>query len=434
MKASDAISYIESTHQFGTRLGLDSMKRLLAAMGNPQDRLNFIHIAGTNGKGSTATMIATILKTAGYKTGLFTSPFLESFNERIQIDNQPIDDPGLILATSTVKKHVERLVKEGHPHPTEFELVTAVGLAYFCQEKVACVVLEVGMGGRLDATNIITKPLAVVMMGIGLDHTDYLGETLAEIAFEKASIIKEGRPVIVYPQKAQALKVITDFAKEKNAPVSLVNPLDIKVLSQNRHFQWLKYQGDHLALDTFKLKLLGSYQSLNCLTALEVVHVLIQEGYLISPDQITRALAKTVFAGRFEILAEDPIILIDGAHNRDGIEAFVANLKLYFKDRPITLYLGMLADKDIESALAYLVPVAKTIYPLSPKSDRAMTGADMARLIKDSYGKTVTYYNSVEEAVASIDLSKAHAIHVFVGSLYMVGEARSHIRKRLDLN
>ena len=172
MKASDAISYIESTHKFGTRLGLESMKRLLAAMGNPQDQLNFIHIAGTNGKGSTATMVATILKTAGYKTGLFTSPFLESFHERIQIDNKPIDDAGLVLATTFVKKHVDRLVKEGHPHPTEFELVTALGLAYFYQEKVACVVLEVGMGGRLDATNIKTKPLAVVIMRNGLDHTD----------------------------------------------------------------------------------------------------------------------------------------------------------------------------------------------------------------------------------------------------------------------
>lgn len=433
MKASDAISYIESTHKFGTRLGLESMKRLLAAMGNPQDQLNFIHIAGTNGKGSTATMVATILKTAGYKTGLFTSPFLESFHERIQIDNEPIDNAGLVLATTFVKKHVDRLVKEGHPHPTEFELVTALGLRYFSQEKVACVVLEVGMGGRLDATNIITNPLAVVIMGIGLDHTDYLGSTLGEIAFEKAAIIKEGRPVIIYPQKAEALKVIVDYALVKNAPITLVNPLDITILDQNLHFQTLKYQGDHLALDTFKLKLLGLHQSLNCLTALEVVHVLNQEGYLISPDQITTALAETVFAGRFEIFSEAPVILIDGAHNRDGIATFVANLKLYFKDRPITLYLGMLADKDIESALTYLVPIAKTIYPLSPNSDRAMTASKMAQLIEDRYGKTLTYYDSVNEAVASIDLLATEDLHVFVGSLYMVGEARGHIRKRLGL-
>ncbi len=434
MNAAAAINYIESSHKFGTRLGLESMTRLLEAMANPQDHLKFIHLAGTNGKGSTSTMIATILTEAAYKTGLFTSPFLENFNERIQIDNQPIDDAGLVSATTFVKKHVDHLLDQGYPHPTEFELVTAVGFRYFFEQKVDCVVLEVGMGGRLDATNIITNPLAVVIMGIGLDHTDYLGNTLAAIAFEKAAIIKEGRPVVIYPQKAEALKVIKDYAQLKNAPTTLVNPLDIKIISQNHHFQRLKYQGDRLSLKAFDLKLLGRHQSLNCLTALEVIYILKQKGFLISTDQITRALANTTFAGRFEILSESPIILIDGAHNRDGIEAFVDNIKDYFGQQAINLYFGMLADKDIKASLSYLLPIARTIHTLSPNSDRAMSAAKMAQLIKKDYQKTVTFHASIKEAVDAIDLSASDEVNVFVGSLYLIGEARTHIRKRLGLN
>ena len=183
MNITEAINYIEATNKFGTRLGLESMKNLLNEMGNPQDKLKFVHIAGTNGKGSTSAMIANTLKTAGYNTGLFTSPFLEKFNERIQLNNVPIDDDSLIAATSFVKEKIDILLAQGEPNPTEFELVTAVGLQFFYQKKADIVVLEVGMGGRLDATNIIKDPVAVAIMSISLDHTDYLGETLAEIAF-----------------------------------------------------------------------------------------------------------------------------------------------------------------------------------------------------------------------------------------------------------
>lgn len=431
MKASTAISYIESSHKFGTRLGLESMRRLLDAMGRPQDQLKFIHIAGTNGKGSTSTMIATILKTAGYKTGLFTSPFLEKFNERIQIDNRPIDDKGLVSATSFVKKRVDDLLKQGHPHPTEFELVTAVGLRYFFAEKVDCVVLEVGMGGRLDATNIISNPLAVVIMSIGLDHTDYLGTTLAEIAFEKAAIIKEGRPVIVYPQKPQALKVIEDFAKSKNAPITLVKPADIKILAHNHQFQTLEYRGTHLSLNQFKLKLLGQHQSLNCLTALELIYILKKEGYHIDNQHITEALAATTFPGRFEIICESPLVLIDGAHNEDGIKAFVNTLEDYFPNARINLYLGILKDKDIEAALFYLVPLSTTIHTLTANSSRAMTGEKIAQYIAECYQKKAFSYDSVENAVAAVDLSKTKTVNVFVGSLYMIGEARHYLQKRL---
>ncbi|MGL4606052.1 MAG: bifunctional folylpolyglutamate synthase/dihydrofolate synthase [Eubacteriaceae bacterium] len=431
MNVTQAIAYIESTHKFGTRLGLESMGLLLSEMGNPQDKLKFIHVAGTNGKGSTSVMIATTLKNAGYRTGLFTSPFLETFNERIQLNNQPIDDEGLISATEFVKERIERLLEKGEPHPTEFEMVTAVGFQYFYQNQVDVVVLEVGMGGRLDATNIIKDPLAVVIMGISLDHTDYLGTTLGEIAFEKASIIKKNSEVIVYPQKPEAEKVILDFAKLQNATVTLVNPKNIAVLGHSLDSQTLRYQGDALPLKDFSLKLLGNHQRLNCLTALETIRVLIKKGYKISGDCIEKTMATVVFPGRFEIFHDSPVILIDGAHNSNGIEAFVENMDCYFSEKKINLYFGMLEDKDIEESLSYLVPISNTIHTLTPESDRAMPGKEMAKLIFEKYQKSVDFFDTIEDAVKSISFENKDEVNVFVGSLYMIGEARTQIKKLL---
>ena len=431
MNVSEAITYIEATHKFGTRLGLESMSLLLKEMGNPQDKLKFIHVAGTNGKGSTAAMISGILKTAGYKTGLFTSPFLEAFNERIQLNSEPIEDDGLVAATVFVKEHIEVLMAQGEPHPTEFEMVTAVGLQYFYEKQVDLVVLEVGLGGRLDATNIIKDPLAVVIMSISMDHTDYLGTTLGEIAYEKASIIKEGSDVVVYPQAPEAMKVILDFVRSKNASVILVNPDDISIVDFNTKYQTLKYLGTTLPLKEFHLKLLGNHQSLNCLTALEVISLLISKGFHIDGSHIEEALSQVVFPGRFEIFLESPVVLIDGAHNSNGIQAFVQNMNQYFPKKKVNLYFGMLEDKDIEESLSYLIPIAATIHTLTPNSDRAMPAEEMATLIHNEYKKSVDFYDNMDAAVRSIDLNRTKEVNVFVGSLYMIGEARTLIRKNL---
>lgn len=431
MNVSEAITYIESTHKFGTRLGLESMSLLLNEMDNPQEKLRFIHVAGTNGKGSASTMIATILKTAGYITGLFTSPFLEAFNERIQLNSEPIDDDSLVTATAFVKDRIEALLAQGEPHPTEFEMVTAVGLQYFYEKQVDFVVFEVGMGGRLDATNIIKDPLVVVIMGISYDHTDYLGNTLGEIAFEKASIIKENSDVVVYPQTPEVLKVILDFAESKNASVVLVNPADISIVNFNTQGQTLRYLGTTLSLKDFRLKLLGSHQSLNCLTALEVISLLKRKGFHIKRSHIEDALSEVIFPGRFEIFVDSPVVLIDGAHNSNGIQAFVQNIGVYFPEKKINLYFGMLGDKDIEESLSYLVPIASSIHTLTPNSDRAMPAEEMAALIREKYGKSVGFYNTIYAAVQSIDLNKTEEVNVFVGSLYMIGEARTLIRKNL---
>lgn len=435
MKVEETIDFIESNGKFGIKLGLESISLLLNALDNPQNHLKFIHIAGTNGKGSVSTMLSTVLKTAGYQTGLYTSPALERFNERIRLNNAPIPDEDLNQLTAKVKEACDRLVAEGHPHPTGFEIETALAFLYFYEQKADICIIEVGMGGRLDATNIIPSPEVCVIMRIDLDHTDYLGDTIAAIAAEKAAIIKTGSHAVVYPQLKEARDVIVEAAKDCDAGITLVSPDDIKVLASSLDGQKLLYQKKNgiSGLDEFTLSLLGNHQSLNCLTVLETLEVLIQKGYQITVDHIKQALSHVVFHGRFEILNRDPLILIDGAHNPNGIESFVTNIKTYFPQQKINLYFGMLADKDIHCALDYLMPVTEEVHTLTPENDRALPADQMAELIHRDYGKQVNFYDSIEEAVNSIDLEDHDKINVFVGSLYMIGVARGYLVKRLHI-
>ena len=346
MNVQETIDFIESNGKFGIRLGLESIGLLLSELGNPQDKLKCIHVAGTNGKGSVSTMLSTILKTAGYTTGLYTSPALETFNERVQLNNVPIPDDDLMQVTKKVQAACDTLVAKGEPHPTGFEIETALAFEYFYEKGADLCVVEVGMGGRLDATNIIPSPEAVVIMSI-------------------------------------------------------------------------------------RLNLLGEHQILNCLTVLNTLEILLKKGYAIPTSAITAGLSDVTFHGRFEILHRDPIILIDGAHNPNGIEYFVKNIKTYFPGNKINLYFGMLADKDIDLALKYLMPVTGDVHTLTPENDRALPADKMAELIHREYGKNVNFYDTIEAAVDSIDLSAEDRINVFVGSLYMIGVARTAIVKRL---
>lgn len=434
MKVEDSIDFIESNGKFGIRLGLESISLLLAELGNPQEHLKFIHIAGTNGKGSVSTMLSAILKEAGYQTGLYTSPALEKFNERIRLNGIPIPDETLSALTARVKLACDALVAQGQPHPTGFEIETALAFLYFQEAGADICVIEVGMGGRLDATNIIPSPEACVIMRIDLDHTDYLGDTVAAIAAEKAAIIKAGSHAVVYPQLPEAEGVIVKTAEAAGAGCTLVRPQDIQVLSASLEGQRLAYTGPGLPeLSDFNLALLGRHQSLNCLTVLETLKVLRNRGYKIPAEAIKKALATVVFHGRFEILHRDPVVLIDGAHNPNGIEAFVDNINTYFPGQKINLYFGMLADKDIDLALKYLMPITDTVHTLTPESDRALPADKMAALIHREYGKAVNFYDSIEAAVDSLDMTVKDRINVFVGSLYMIGVARGYIVKKLNL-
>ncbi len=435
MNAQESIDFIESNGKFGIRLGLESIGLLLAELGNPHQHLKCIHVAGTNGKGSVSTMLSAILTAAGYTTGLYTSPALETFNERIRLNGTPIPDDKLSDLTARVKTACDALTKRGEPHPTGFEIETAMAFLYFYESAADICVIEVGMGGRLDATNIIPAPEACVIMSISLDHTDYLGTTLAEIAGEKAAIIKEGCAAVLYPNPKEAHQVILSEAQKKASIVVEVSSDNIHRISQSLYGQVLSYdKPDGIpGLREFTLHLLGEHQILNGMTVLDTIDVLLKIGLQITADAIKTALENVVFAGRFEIMHRDPIILIDGAHNPGGIAYFVENIRTYFPGNKINLYFGMLADKDFDLALDMLMPITESVHTLTPENDRAMPAEQMALHIHERYGKAVNFYDTIEAAVDSVDLSDKSNINVCVGSLYMIGVARTALRTRLHL-
>ncbi len=430
MNYQEAIDFIHSTYKFGSKLGLTNIKKLTELLGNPQDSYKIIHIAGTNGKGSTSNMIHDVLMTAGYKTGLFISPYLEEFTERIQINKVHIDKDSLARITSLVKEKIQIMLEEGYNHPTEFEVVTAIGFKYFQEQQIDFLVLEVGLGGRFDATNAVTNTLVSVITSISYDHMEYLGDTLEKIAYEKAGIIKENSNVVIYPQEDNIVNTIVDIAKSRNSNYYLTNKNNIKKTDGNLTGQWFKYlKNDVFNLPEIKISFLGEHQLYNTLTALRTLEIVKLSGYNITEENILEGLRSCRFAGRFEILHENPVIVLDGGHNINGIEYFSKAVKEYFKDNKITLFFGMLRDKNPEDVLRFIVPLCKEIYTLTPNNPRAMKSSDLADLIEKHYDINVTAldnYENIIKIVKSIDKSEYIA---FVGSLYMIGDVRTLLRK-----
>lgn len=425
MNFTEAINYIESLEKFGIRLGLETIGELLSRLGNPQEKLKYVHVAGTNGKGSVSTMVSAMAAVAGYKTGLYTSPALCHFAERIRIDGAVIDEGELTEIVNRIVTAAEAMVADGLLAPTRFEIETSLALLYFAEQKCDLCVIEVGMGGRLDATNTIPAPEAAVIMEISDDHSEYLGDTPQAIAGEKAGIIKTGSEVVLYPNIPEVEDVVLSRAEAAGCALHRVNPSELTVIDASTAGQTLRYSGkDFTDLRDFRLKLLGNYQVLNCLTALKVIAVLNRRGYSISAESITGALANVTFPGRFEILHEHPVVLIDGAHNPAGIAAFAENIRTYFLSQKIHLYFGMLADKDIDGALEILMPLAATISTLTPTSDRALSAEALAERIYRGYDRDVVFYDTMEEAVASLNGDDQDAIYAFVGSLYLIGHVR----------
>jgi len=434
MNEKETIDFIESKGKFGIRLGLESIALLLEKLGNPHLDLKTIHVAGTNGKGSVCTMLSKILTCAGYTVGTYTSPALEVFNERVRLNTVPINGADLVAMTDRVKIACEALVAEGQPHPTGFEIETALAFLYFQYKKTDICVVEVGMGGRLDATNILPPPLICILMSISLDHMDYLGDTLEAIAAEKAAIIKPGSAVIAYPQTDSVIDVFQSQADAVGAGFQLADPGVLTRQNESIDGQILTYTGDELAdLSAFKLSLLGHHQLNNAAVVLKAVAQLRASGFHITGSAIEEALANLVFPGRFEILHQNPVILIDGAHNPGGIAAFTENVRAYFPDQKMNLYFGMLEDKDIDTALTLLMPLTEAVHTLTPQSDRAMPAEKMAAHIRELYQLDVNFYETIEEAVAGLDLSDPTRLNVFVGSLYMIGVVRTELKKRIPI-
>ena len=421
MNYSEAIAYIHSTYKFGSKLGLENIEKLLKLMGNPQDSLKFIHVAGTNGKGSTSAFIASALMSAGYSVGFFSSPFLEVFNERIRLDGKNIPDNDLAFITGYVKRKVDELLASGGTHPTEFEIVTAIAFEYYKNMNVDFVVLEVGMGGRLDSTNVIKHPLACVITPIDMDHTDYLGDTLEKIAYEKAGIIKMGTDVYFHPQKPDAHKAIVNVCEDLECRLTSFEESEISI--EEVGIRGTRFKYNELQ---FEIALIGEHQTRNAVLAYRVLEGLREKRFVkISDEQIKEGFKETKWPGRLEILTENPLLIIDGAHNVHGAQSLANALGSIMSGRKIVGVVGMLSDKDIDGVLQLVLPHLDEVIVTEPNSPRKMSASDLAAII-ENHGKNPIVVPSVLEAVLTArSMLQNDDCAVFFGSLYMIGDVRT---------
>lgn len=431
MNYNEALEYIHGTKKFGSKLGLENIKMLLKLLGDPHKGLKVIHIAGTNGKGSTASFIENILKEEGYKVGLYTSPYLERFNERIKINNEDIPDHRLADVTAKVKNKVEEMVNQGYNHPTEFEIVTAIAFQYYKEEAIDYLVLEVGLGGRYDSTNVIEKPLASVITTISMDHTDILGDTIEKIAWEKAGIIKHDCLVISYPQEKGAEQVINEVAKSKNAKLIYVptKNIIIKEISEYGSIFSFKYQNCYF--DNLKINIIGEHQIFNAATAVTTLLELRKNDTIkLKDNSIRNGLLKARWHGRLELLKRDPIFLIDGAHNLQGIMVLKKTINNIFKNRKIVLGIGILKDKDVDNMVSQLVPLADKVIVTEPNIYRAMKAEELAEKVA-KYNSNYYIEKDIVKAVnKAYEVADKNDVILFSGSLYLIGDVRKIVNKK----
>ena len=411
MTYEEALSYIHSVSWTFCKPGLERIRALCEALGNPQDALRFIHVAGTNGKGSFCSMLSSVLRAAGYKTGLFTSPYIKVFNERMAVDGEMIADEELAELVEYVRPFADAMEDK----PTEFELITAIAFEYFHRHDCDVVVLEAGMGGRLDSTNIIQAPILSVITGIALDHTAFLGDTVEKIAAEKAGIIKEGRPVLYGGEDCAAEAVIREMA---NARGSAFYTVDYGTLSCERMTLEgsLVHFGSHRDV---QIPLLGLYQPRNAAVVLSAVDILRKEGMILPEDAIKSGLASSVWPARFEILSHEPLVIFDGAHNAQGIDAAVASIRHYFEGCKVYVMTGVLRDKDYHVIARRLSEVASRAFVMTPDNPRALAADEYAALL-NTLGVAAVPYPSVKEAYAAAKdaAAKDGVPLICLGSLY----------------
>lgn len=431
MTYMEAMEYIESVGRFGSNYGLKRTFRLLEILGKPQEKLKLIHVAGTNGKGSTTAMITKILRGLGYKVGMYTSPYLEVFEERIQINGVNIKREILVKLLEEVREAVQKVIDEKYDHPTEFEILTALMFLYFYNEKIDYGVVEVGLGGTMDSTNILT-PCVSVITSISMDHMNILGDTIEEIAEQKGGIIKPNIPVVLYPQEQNIAEIISRIAREKKANIHLINKNSGELIDINREkaYQEVNVKGINYIYNV-KLPLLGEHQILNLAVAINTVEVLLNhENKGISKELIEKSLEDVEWKGRLEILHKEPFVVIDGAHNIDGIKYLKKNIEKYFKYNNMYLLLGILADKQVEEMIKEITPMAKKIYALTPHSERAELSDDLRKEIL-MYNKNVVSIESYERAFEEvIKEAKQDDLILISGSLYMIGDMRKVVRNK----
>ncbi len=439
----DPVAYINEPRWQESRLGLDRIKDLLERLGRPQDRLKFVHVAGTNGKGSTCAYLAAILQKADYKTGLFTSPAVEVFEERIQIDGKNIASEDLTVATLEVKKHAEALMRDRGEHPTEFELMTAVALVCFVRQACDLVVLEVGLGGRLDSTNVIDAPEVAVISRIDLDHTSILGATLAEVATEKAGIIKQGVPVVLSCQAPEALEVLdgrvascaTHYTMPTYHELSDCGLVEGRDCDKGKLFRSFLYCNR-----LYTTSLLGTYQPMNAALAIETALVLRKSGWNISNEALREGVRQASWPGRFEVItrkSQQPSIVIDGGHNPQGAQVLVDSLKDAFPNKKAVFIVGILKDKDCRAMLEAVVPYASAFVVVEPPIVRALAAEELAHLVQEvcqvaHCEERVAVYvaNGFSDALKQATaLAGTDGLVCAFGSLYNVASLKAALRE-----
>lgn len=420
MTCEQAIEYLYSRLKFGSIPGLERIQALCDLVGNPQDKLKYIHVGGTNGKGSICSMIAGMLQNAGYKTGLFTSPYVIDFRERIQINGEMIDPDELGSIVEEIVPLVTALDSQGIT-PTEFEVLTVVALMYYYRQGCYYVVLEVGLGGLCDSTNIIKTPELCVITSVSYDHTHILGETIEEIAFQKSGIIKENSGVVVYPQPfKEAESVILKAAEEKHCNISLVDEGSIVPISSDFSGSVFEYKGNRI-----KVGLVGSHQIYNAATAYESGLALISLGVNITHDDVLYGIENASIAARTQIVSKKPLIVIDGGHNPDGVAALCKNLVTVFAGRDITAIIGMMADKDVLESAKLLAPLCDKILTVTVDNPRSMKAEELKDVFL-CYNSDVTAFDNIKLAYNEIkDKLSDNKMLLICGSLYLASEAQN---------
>jgi len=416
MDYKEALAYLNAVEFFGSKPGFARMTAMLDALGNPHRGMKFVHVAGTNGKGSCAAMTASILKAAGYKTGLYTSPYLYRFNERMQINGKEIEDDVLAELVTRIKPIAEAM----EDHPTVFEIMTVTALLWYKEQACDIVVFEVGLGGRFDATNVIEAPECAVIMNIGLDHTEILGDTIEQIAFEKAGVLKPGTEAVLFQQSESVTEVVQKRCDELGIPLHIPDFGAIQVEFDSLYGQTFTYKGE-----SYALPLLGAHQLKNAATVLEVVEVLRSRGWKLEQSDVEHGLYAVNWPGRFELLSEEPLFVVDGGHNPQCAQTVRDNLLHYFPDKRRILLLGILRDKDYARLTEILNEAADEYICITPQSHRALPAAELADFL-NRYNKPVAVCDSIRDGVSlALDRSDDGSVVCAVGSLYSVGEIRA---------
>lgn len=426
MNYEEAREYLDQVSKGGSVLGLDNMRELLKRLENPQDSLKFVHISGTNGKGSVLAYVSTVFKEAGYRTGRYISPTLFSYREKIQVNESFIGREDLARLTEEVKKAAEEMQNSGKGFPTIFEIETALAFLYFAEQKCDIVILETGLGGALDATNVITTSVMEVITSISMDHMEFLGDTLGKIALQKAGIIKPHTSVVSAVQDMEAMEVIRDVCRKKECVFDTVDQEQIKDISYGYEGQSFSYKD----WKNIKISLMGSYQIKNAALALEAIEALRKLGYELNDKAVYQGMKTAVWKGRFTVISKEPFIIMDGAHNQAAAEELVRSLKLYYPGKKFYYIFGMFRDKDYHQVIRLTAPLAEHIVTVeTPENPRALPAEELKKAVAE-VNPSVEAAGNLRMAVNRVmEQSDKDAVIVIFGSLSFLGEAEMAVNR-----